>query len=162
MKSGDSSLGSLWLRFALAAGITALAGWLLARAAVPISLHTGLSQTLVGGVLTGLAGSLPELVTALAAVRMGALSLAVGDILGGNCFDALIVGFSDLAYPGASIYAAAGPQQDFLLALTVLLSAVLLMGLVYREKHGVANIGLESFLMLLFYVGGIALLLTAG
>jgi cation:H+ antiporter len=159
MKPSTSSLSSLWLRFTLAGGMTALAGWLLARAAVPITLHTGLSETLVGGVLTGLAGSLPELVTALAAVRMGALSLAVGDILGGNCFDALIVGFADLAHPGASIYAAVGPQQDFLLALTVLLSAVLLMGLVYREKHGFANIGLESFLVLLFYLGGITLLL---
>lgn len=66
------SLRSLWLRFVLTASITAVGGWLLARAAVPLSLHTGLSQTVVGGLLTGLAGSMPELVTAVAAVRMGA------------------------------------------------------------------------------------------
>jgi cation:H+ antiporter len=155
-------LASLWFRFGVAAVATAAAGWLLARAAVPLSVHTGLSETLVGGVLTGLAGSLPELVTAVAAVRIGALSLAVGDILGGNCFDALIVAFTDLAYPGGSVYAAVGPHQDFLLALTVLLSAVLLMGMLYRERHGVGNIGLESVLLLVFYLGGIGLLVAVG
>ena len=99
----------LWLRFILTAVPTALAGWLLARAAVPISIHFDLSETLVGGGLTGLAGSMPELVTALAAVRMGALLLVVGDILGGNSFDVSIVGFSDLASAGGSVFVAVGP-----------------------------------------------------
>jgi cation:H+ antiporter len=157
-----SGLGRLWLRFGLAAAMTALGGWLLALSAVPMSVHTGLSETLVGGMLTGLTGSLPELVTALTAVRMGALTLAVGDILGGNAFDALIVAFSDWTYPGGSVFAAVSGHQTFLLALSVLLTAVLLMGLVYREKHGIGNIGLESFLVLVLYLGGLALLLLVG
>ncbi len=152
----------LWLRFALSAAITAVGGWLLAITAVPITSHTGLSETLVGGVLTGLTGSLPELVTALAAVRMGALTLAVGDILGGNAFDALIVAFSDWTYRDGSIFAAASPDQGFLLALASVLTAILLMGLLYREKHGIANIGLESFLVLAFYVGAFTLLFVVG
>jgi cation:H+ antiporter len=152
----------LWLRFSLTALATALGGWLLAITAVPIARQTGLSETVVGGLLTGLAGSLPELVTALAAVRIGALTLAVGDILGGNTFDALIVAFSDFAYPGGSIFAAASREQGFLLALAALLTSILLMGLVYREKHGVANIGLESFLVLTLYLGAFALLFVAG
>jgi cation:H+ antiporter len=148
----------LWLRFALSALTTAVGGWLLAITAVPIARHTGLSETIVGGLLTGLTGSLPELVTAVAAVRMGALTLAVGDILGGNAFDTLIVAFSDWAYRGGSIFAAATAEQGYLLALAGLLTAILLMGMVYREKHGIANIGLESFLVLSFYVGAFALL----
>jgi cation:H+ antiporter len=158
---GRRSLPRLWSSFAAGAAMTAFSGWLLARAAVPISIHSGMSETVVGGVLTGLAGSMPELVTALAAVRMGALSLAVGDILGGNCFDVLIVGMSDVLYLDGSVYAAAGPHVDFLLALTMLLAAVLLMGLLFREKHGVANIGFESFLLILLYIAGMGLLLFA-
>lgn len=153
---------ALWLRFALAGAATAVGGWLLAVSAVPIAQHTGLSETLIGGLLTGLTGSLPELVTALAAVRMGALTLAVGDILGGNAFDALIVAVSDWVYLDGSIFQAAGREQGFLLALAALLTAILLMGLVYREKHGIANIGLESFLVLSFYLGAFALLLVVG
>jgi cation:H+ antiporter len=160
--AGGPRVWSLWMRFALAGSATALGGWLLAVTAVPIATYTGLSETLVGGILTGLTGSLPELVTAVVAVRMGALTLAVGDILGGNAFDALIVAVSDWAFPGGSIFAAAGREQGFLLALAALLTAILLMGLVYREKHGIANIGLESFLVLSFYIGAFALLLMVG
>ena len=157
--SSAAGLTRLWLQFALAAVMTGAAGWLLARTAIPIAQHTGLSETVVGGLLTGLTGSLPELITALAAVRMGALTLAVGDILGGNAFDALIVAFSDWSYPGGSVFAAAGPEMIFLLALTLLLTAILLMGMLYREKHGIINIGLESFMVLILYVVAYALLL---
>jgi cation:H+ antiporter len=168
-RTGDTSsakrgpgIGRLWLRFALYGAMTALGGWLLALTAIPITRHTALSETVVGGLLTGLTGSLPELVTALAAVRMGALTLAVGDILGGNSFDVLIVAFSDWVYLNGSIFAAANREQGFLLALAALLTAILLMGLIYREKHGIANIGLESFLILTFYVGAFVLLFVAG
>ncbi len=161
-RGNAASPASLWSRFALAAAITAFGGWLLARSAVPISVHTGLSETLVGGLFTGLAGAMPELVTAVAAVRMGALSLAVGDVLGGNCFDVVIVAFADFAYRDGSVYGALGPQQGFLVGLTILLTAILLMGMLYRERHGIANIGLESILLLLFYVGGMLLLAVFG
>jgi hypothetical protein len=57
---------------------------------------------------------------------------------------------------------AVGPHQDFLLALTLLICSVLLMGMLYRERHGVGNIGLESLLMLLFYLGGMGTLLVVG
>jgi len=86
----------------------------------------------------------------------------VGDILGGNAFDALIVAFSDWAYREGSIFAAASRDQGFLLALASLLTSILLMGLIYRERHGIANIGLESFLVLAFYVGAFAVLFAFG
>jgi cation:H+ antiporter len=158
----DAGLPRLWLQFVLAACMTGMAGWLLARTAIPIADHTGLSETVVGGLLTGLAGSMPELITAVAAVRMGALTLAVGDVLGGNAFDALIVAFVDWSFPGESVFAAAGAEQVFLLALTVLLTAILLMGMLHREKHGIANIGLESFMVLILYVGAFMLLFMQG
>jgi len=157
-----AGLWRLWLQFALAACMTGMGGWLLARTAIPIADHTGLSETIVGGILTGLAGSMPEFITALAAVRMGALTLAVGDVLGGNAFDALIVAFADWGFPGESVFAAAGRDQVFLLALAVLLTSILLMGLLYREKHGIANIGLESFLVLILYIGAFMLLFMLG
>ena len=158
----DAGLPRLWLQFVLAASMTGIAGWLLARTAIPIADRTGLSETIVGGILTGLAGSMPELITAVAAVRMGALTLAVGDVLGGNAFDALIVAFVDWGFPGESVFAAAGAEQVFLLALAVLLTSILLMGMLYREKHGIANIGLESFLVLILYVGAFMLLFMLG
>ena len=43
-----------------------------------------------------------------------------------------------------------------LVALTLLMTAVLLLGLVRRERHGIANIGFESLLVLVIYVVGVA------
>jgi cation:H+ antiporter len=121
-----------WTVFLMLAALVALAGWILAKAGLSIAVHTGL----------------PEAVTAVAAVRRGALTLAVGDIIGGNTFDVLFLSFSDLAYRGGSIYHAVTSSQFFWLALSLLMAAVLLLGLMRREKHGIGNIGFESVLVL--------------
>ena len=98
----------------------------------------------------------------MAAVRRGALTLAVGGIIGGNAFDTIFLAFSDVAYREGSIYHAISERQVFLISLTVLLTGLLLLGLLRREKHGVANIGFESFLILVMYFGSFAFLLVAG
>ncbi len=41
----------------------------------------------------------------------------------------------------------------------MLMAAVLLLGLLRREKHGFANIGFESVLLVLIYAAGVAGLL---
>lgn len=156
------ALWKLWASFALSAAFVALAGWILARAGPSLSRHTGLSETVVGGFFTGLASSLPELITAVTAVRLGALTLAVGDVLGGNAFDTLILGISVMAHRQGSIYAALSRHQLFLLGLTTLLTGILLLGLLYREKHGIANIVLESLLVITLYLGAFAALILSG
>jgi cation:H+ antiporter len=44
------------------------------------------------------------------------------------------------------------------LAAAMIMNAVLLMGLMYRERKGIANIGMESLLILLIYLGTVAYL----
>lgn len=151
-------LGTLWLRFAVYAAIVALAGWSLAQLAIPLGAKTGLSQGVVGGVFTAVSTSIPELVVAITAVRMGALNLAVGDIIGGNAFDTLFVAASDLAYREGPIYAALSSAEQFWLANSIVMTGVLLMGLIYRQRHGPGNIGLESVILLVLYFGGLAIL----
>ena len=147
-----------WFAFAAVGLVVGGAGWLLAETGIAIADRTGLSETLVGGVLTAVATSSPELVVAVSAVRNGALTLAVGNIVGGNTYDVMFVAIVDVAYREGSVYHAMQTPQIFLLALTVLLCAVLLVGLLRREKHGIGNIGLESFLLLLIYAAGLACL----
>jgi cation:H+ antiporter len=154
-------LTSLWLSFGLLATLVAGAGWLLARSAISISVHAHLGESVVGGVLTAITTSLPELVVAVAAVRRGALALAVGDILGGNAFDVLFLSASDVAYRGGTIYAAISAREVFWVALVILLAGVLLLGLLRRETHGVGNIGFESFLVLVLYFLGVLTLAIA-
>ncbi len=152
---------ALWLRFTGYSVIVALSGWSLAQLAVPLEHQTGLSHGIIGGVFTAVSTSVPELVVAITAVRMGALNLAVGDIIGGNAFDTLFIAASDFAYREGSIYAAVSETELFWLANSIVMTGVLLMGLIYRQRHGPGNIGLESVLLLLLYFGGLAVLSLA-
>jgi len=151
-------MAGLWVRFLFYSAIVAAAGWFLAQLAVPLAEKTGLSYGVVGGVFTAVSTSIPELVVAVTAVRMGALNLAVGDIIGGNAFDTLFIAASDVAYREGPIYAAVSPTEVFWLADSLVMTGVLLMGLLYRQRHGPGNIGLESTVLLLLYFGGVALL----
>lgn len=154
-----SGLLPLVVRFVIYSALIAIAGYVVAESGVAIAEQTGLSQTVVGGLFTAISTSLPELITSVAAVRQGALTLAIGDIIGGNSFDILFLSFSDVAYRSGSIYHGINRQQIFIVSLTILMTGILLLGLLRREKHGIANIGFESGLILLVYLGGFALLL---
>ena len=112
-----------------------------------------LDPTLAGNYLTAIVSSLPELVTVMAAARRNALNLAVADIVGGNCFDTLFIAASDAAYRPGSIYHALSGSEHFLQAGNLLLTAVLALGLLRREKHGIGNIGFESVMIILIYIG---------
>ncbi len=157
------SEGLLWLsiRFATLAALVGGAGWIVARCGMALTEKTGLTETSVGAVFTAISTSLPELVTAIAAVRQGALTLAVGSIIGGNAFDTLFLAASDIAFREGSIYHALTQRPLFLLSLTILLTAILLMGLVRREKKGIGNIGFESFFILLLYTAAMVFLFVA-
>jgi len=154
-----------WLIVAmiLSAGLTALSGAVVAEAAENIVAETPLPEAVVGGLFMAIATSLPELVTSIAAVRRGALTLAVSDIVGGNFFDVLFVAAADLAYVQGSLYhgAGVGHREIFLTALTILLNVVLLVGLIYRQKSGPGNIGFESLGMLVLYFVGFLVLSLA-
>ncbi len=154
-----SELGSLLARFAICAAAVAAAGWLLSSSGMVIVERTGISQGIVGGIFIAVSTSLPELVVAITAIRLGALTLAVGDIIGGNAFDTLFVAVSDVFYREGSIYLAVAETEQVWLGSAMLMNAVLLMGLMYRERKGIGNIGMESALILTIYVGTVGLMI---
>jgi cation:H+ antiporter len=159
---GRKTLTALFLRFLVLAAVVGVAGYTIGQAGVAISDKTGLSQGLVGALLTATSTSLPELVTTVAAVRRGALTLAVGGIIGGNTFDVVLVAASDVAYRDGSIYHQVSQLPLYIVALTILMTAVLLLGLIRREKYGFANIGFESMLLIVLYGFGTAFLVAMG
>ena len=141
----------VWLEFIGMAVVTGVAGWVLMEAAKGIADQTGVSETLVGGLFTALATSTPELVTTIAAIRLGALTLAVSNIFGTNCFNMLVVAAADAAYTKGSIYHDMAPVQMTWGLVSILMTAILLLGLVRRETYGIGRIGFESALILGVY-----------
>ena len=138
--------------FVVSAVAVALAGWLIASTGMVVAARTGLSDGIVGGIFIAIVTSLPELVIAITAIRLGALTLAVGDIVGGNAFDTLFIAVSDAFYIEGPIYSAIAPTEQVWLASAMLMNTVLLLGLMYRERKGIGNIGMESLVILLLYL----------
>jgi cation:H+ antiporter len=149
----------LWSSFALLAGTLGFFGWLLQASAAVLADETGLGQSLVGTLMTAVVTSLPELVTSLAAVRRGALTLAVAGIIGGNAFDTLFVAASDVAYRGGSVYHAIPDSVTLWVALSLLMTGILILGMLRRERQGPARIGFESVGILACYLAGVLMLL---
>lgn len=159
---GRVAIRSLWVRFLVLAATVAAAGLLLAESGIAIAERTGLTESFVGAFMTAVATSLGELVTSVAAVRQGALTLAVAAVIGGNTFDLMLVPISDLAYRDGSVYHAIGGQDLLVIGFAVIMSGVLLVGMIRREKIGVARMGLESFLVLALYLSAFGLLVLQG
>ncbi|MFW6348005.1 MAG: sodium:calcium antiporter [Cyclonatronaceae bacterium] len=156
------TLFRLFVEFIILMAILGIAGWTLEPSGTVIASKTNMTQTIVGVMLTAISTSIPELVTTVAAVRRGALTLAVSGIIGGNAFDTLFTAASDIAYRQGSIYHVMPDDSTFWAVLTLLMASVLMMGLIRREPHGIIQIGTESVVVMLLYVLGVVLMFSGG
>ena len=60
--------------------------------AVTISENLGISQLVIGVVIIAIGTSLPELVTSVIAIRKGQMDIGVGNIIGSNIYNILLIG----------------------------------------------------------------------
>lgn len=154
----DTSTRRLWGRLAALGLLVGAAGWVIGQAGLGVIEATGLPSGIVGFTLTTAVTSLPELVVLITAVRMGALALGVGNIIGGNVFDTLMIAVADIAYLEGPVYRDAGASSLVLLGGTMLMTTVLTAGLVMRDRKG---IGFEGILLPLIYLGTTALAIVS-
>ncbi len=156
------NLGRLVTKFIILAALVGVAGYFVADLAIIISDKSGVSESFMGALFTSVATSLPELVVSVSAVRQGAITMSVSNIIGGNSFDVLFISFSDIAFQEGSLYHAVSQSQLFIVSLTILLTSTLLLGLLHRQKHGIGGVGWESALLILLFLGGYVILYFMG
>lgn len=115
-----------------------LGGELLVRGAVAIALRFGLSQLMIGLTLVGFGTSTPELVTSLQAAFKGSPGIAVGNIVGSNiCNVLLILGAAALLRPIVTRPDAFRRDGAVLLGATLLCVGIVLVGTIGRAVGGV-------------------------
>jgi len=153
-----TGLGPTIFRFAGATIAILGAAPAFAWSAKGIAEVTGLGATFVGTWLVGLSTSLPELVSSLAAARMGAFDLAVGNLFGSNAVNMAIFLPLDAAQPGAAIFAALDPGHAISALFAVVLMSLGLAAIVYRAEQRFALIEPDSVVMVVVYGLGIWLL----
>jgi cation:H+ antiporter len=156
------SLKQAGLGFAAAAGGILIAAPLLADSAVQIAETTGISSTFIGTSLVAIVTSLPEMVTAFAAVRMGAFDLAVGNLFGSNAFNMGILFFADVAYRKGPLLGSVNDAHAVTALVSILLMSVGIMGIIYRAEKRFFFVEPDSALMIMGYLIGMGLIFSLG
>jgi cation:H+ antiporter len=142
--------------FAVCAAAILLAGPFLAEAADKLAEETGLGGTFVGTTLVAFSTSLPELVSSLAAVRLGAHDLAIGNVYGSNAFNMVLLAPLDAIHP-EPLLAAASASHAITCVAVVLATLVAIMGQLYQSESRVRLIEPDAWLVILIVLGALAL-----
>jgi cation:H+ antiporter len=139
--------------FALAAAGLLVTAPMLVISAEVLAAEAGMTETFVGTLLVGFTTSFPEISASIAAVRMGAFDLAVGNIFGSNAFNMAILLPMDLAYLHGPVLAHV--SQDHV--RTALFAAIAigfgLMGILARRGQRISAWRIESIAIVLAYAG---------
>jgi cation:H+ antiporter len=150
--------------FVIAALATAGAGTWLGFIGNEISIVTGLKASFVGSLFLAICTSAPEIVVSIYAIRLGALDMAVGNVIGSNLFNmGVIVFVDDLFFAKGPILSYASTDHIFTALIAMLMSCVVIIGLIYRPRFWPRIwVGVDTAGLAVLYAGAISVLYYLG
>jgi cation:H+ antiporter len=157
----------VYLRFALAAVAVIGAGIWLSFVGDEISVTHSWSASFVGSLFLAITTSLPELVVAISAVRLGAIDMAVADILGANMLDIMGLTWADIFYTrGPILFQPRSLVSDVHITTALIAAAmtvVVILGLCFQpERKTFVVISWYGPLLIGLYIFGAYTLFTSG
>ena len=145
-------------RFAFNALLVIAAAVVLPRIGAGIAQMTGLGQSFVGNIFIAAATSLPEVVVSLAAVRIGAIDLALGNLLGSNICNIFILAVDDLFFVEGPILAYANSNHIISSLAAIAMTSIMIIGLTYRSEKKLLFLAWDSMAVILLYFSYLMLL----
>ena len=128
----ELSLRQACVGYALAAVVVVGAGIGLPFVAVRLAEIMGWHNTFVGTLLVAIATSLPELAVTISAIRIGALDMAIANLLGSNLFNILVLAIDDVFFLKGPILSHVSPLHAITAFSAVVMSGIVVIGLLYR------------------------------
>ncbi|RWZ60171.1 sodium:calcium antiporter [Halobacillus fulvus] len=142
----------VYLIFLLAAVVVVFAAVYLNRFGDVISKKSTLSGAMVGTFLIAGATSLPELTTSLTAVVIDNPDIAVGNMLGSNVFNLLILASVDIIYRNRRLFQRVSHQENIPSAVVGLVFLGILIGaMLLPSTINVLGVGIEMLLIVGLY-----------
>ncbi len=115
--------------FVVGLAILVLGGQALVTGAIDLARIIGVSETVIGLTVVAVGTSLPELAASIAAAVRGKSGLALGNVVGSNIYNILLIGGATMSIaPFALPQSLIGVQMSLLTASAVLLLALLWFG----------------------------------
>jgi cation:H+ antiporter len=145
------------LHYTIAALLVVGAALWLPRLGAELARQTGLGEAFVGSLFIAITTSLPEIVVSLAAVRIGAIDLGIGNVLGSNLFNLLILGLDDVFYRQGPLLTAADGSHGVTVLAVVTMNALFLIGLTYRVMTKRFAVAWDTGAIAAVYVAAVSL-----
>lgn len=130
----DVTLRNTIKGYSWAAIAVMMAGAWLPFVAKDISDMMGWGQSFVGTLLVAAVTSAPEAAVTISALRIGALDMAIANLLGSNLFDIIILAVDDLFYTEGPLLANVDVSHALTAFTAVMMSALVAVGLVFRPQ----------------------------
>lgn len=146
------------LGYALAAALVVAAGIWLPFVGTRLAETMGWSGSFVGALLIAGATTLPELAVTVSSLRIGALDMAIANLLGSNLFNTTILAADDLFYACGPIYSHVSAAHAFSALAAAAMTGLAIIGLASppakRILHSVGwiSIGMVSIYVLNAYI----------
>ena len=148
--------------FGAAAAVLILVVPYLVGATVDIADVIGLSAGFAGMVLLSFVTSMPELLAAVAAVRLGSLDLAVGNLLGSSVFNMFGLALADFFLTDGPFLTLIDPSFALVGLLVILLINMALIANLARSERRVLFIEIDAVAILIVYILGLFLIYQRG
>jgi len=132
---GEIPLSRVYLYFAISAAFIIGAGTWLAIIGDEIATVTGWGQSFVGSLLIGFSTTLPEITVSFAAMRMGAVDMSVGNMIGSNLFNMTVIPIDDLFYWQGPVLASVSESHLITALVVILMTGVFIAGLHFKPKR---------------------------
>ena len=160
LKYKDIQTKTVVINYGINAIIVIIAATFLPTIGERIAETTGLGQTFVGNIFIAVSTSLPEVVVSIAAVKMDALDLAIGNLFGSNIFNILILAIDDFFFMKGPILSFVNPNHIISALSAIAMTTIAIVGLTYRAEKKKLFLAWDSIGILLVYIFNLMLLYT--
>lgn len=149
----DVTLRQAAFRYLAAALAVLAAGSWLPFVGVELAQVMGWHKTFVGTLFVAAATSLPELVVTIAAIRIGAVDMAIANLLGSNLFNIAILAVDDAVFLRGPLLSHVSPMHAVSAVSAVVMTGLVVVALLYRPRARVLRtVGWASLGLLTLYL----------
>jgi len=149
----ELTLRTAVVRYIAAAMVVLIAGVWLPFVAKALAVEMGWHEGFVGTLFVAFVTSLPEMVVTVAALRLGAVDMAIGNLFGSNLFNVGILAIDDIFYLPGPLFDAVSATHAISAFSAIMMTGVAVVGLLYRPRTRVfRTVGWASIFLFTVYL----------
>ena len=132
---GEIPMSRVYLYFIIASAFIIGAGTWLAVIGDEIATATGWGESFIGTLFIGFSTTMPEITVSFAALRLGAIDMAVANMIGSNLFNMTVIPIDDLIYLEGPVLASVSTNHLLTAGMVVAMTVVFIAGLHLKPRR---------------------------